>query len=281
MPKCSTPFAYYGGKRQLAVRIAQLFPPHLVYCEPFCGAASVFWGKVCPVVTNKDHYREVLNDINHAVVDVFKALRDYGPEVERCIALLPYAQSEYERARLIYQGKLHVEDPVERASLLLLFWCASFSGKATGSLKRAVSSENPAQTWARKSGFVAEWCARLRGVHIEDTDALACIRRWDSPQTLFYVDPPYVGANQGHYAGWGAEDQRRLLEELDSCAGAFVLSGYADGYTTSFAGDRRWDEQRIQVTVRARRDTREAATELLWMRARRVEPTGRAAQVLR
>jgi DNA adenine methylase len=36
------------------------------------------------------------------------------------------------------------------------------------------------------------WRWRLMTVQIDCRDALEVIRYWDSPDTLFYVDPPYV-----------------------------------------------------------------------------------------
>jgi hypothetical protein len=98
---------------------------------------------------------------------------------------------------------------------------------------------------------------------------------------MFYVDPPYVGANQGHYSGWSDLNQCQLLEALDGCQGAFVLSGYEDAYTSKFASDRAWSKHEISVTIRAKRDSREKATEKLWCRERRSDPTGRADQVLK
>ena len=55
---------------------------------------------------------------------------------------------------------------------------------------------------------------------------LQCITQWDSPQTLLYCDPPYVGADQGHYHGFTAADHAALVTALGDCQGAVLLSGY-------------------------------------------------------
>ncbi len=274
------PFTYYGGKQRIGKQIAALLPPHTVYAEPFAGGAAVFWAKPLPAVTNKDHYREVLNDTNGAVVEVFRALRDAGDEVKRRMELFPYSDREYRRARDVYQGRIVIEDPIERAVLFLFFWSASYSGKATGSMKRAVSSENPAATWAAKPNTIETLVERLKGVYIEDIDALACLQRWDRPHTAFYVDPPYMDANQGHYGGWEAADQQELLEALDGIEGSFLLSGYANEMTDQWGVDHNWERHVIPSTVSASIDKRPKKEEVVWKRGVAGTPTEKVKKVL-
>lgn len=40
-----TPISYYGGKQQLALKIASFFPEHKIYCEAFIGGAAIFFAK--------------------------------------------------------------------------------------------------------------------------------------------------------------------------------------------------------------------------------------------
>lgn len=56
--------------------------------------------------------------------------------------------------------------------------------------------------------------------------ALRVIERFDSPHTCFYVDPPYPGANQGHYGGFTQADFEQLIDRLKQCHGAVFLSCY-------------------------------------------------------
>jgi site-specific DNA-adenine methylase len=66
----------------------------------------------------------------------------------------------------------------------------------------------------------------MAGVYIACQDALTIIDQWDSPQTLFYCDPPYPDTQQGHYGGYTVEDYALLVEKLDAAAGNIVLSCY-------------------------------------------------------
>ena len=70
-------------------------------------------------------------------------------------------------------------------------------------------------------------------MQLEHDDALAVLARYDTPETLFYVDPPYVASTRG--ARWattayahelGDTDHRTLAEALHALQGMVVLSGY-------------------------------------------------------
>ena len=89
-----------------------------------------------------------------------------------------------------------------------------------------VKSENVAATWENARARLMEQAARLEGVFVECDDALKIIERWDSPDTLFYCDPPYPGANQGHYKGYTHEDFAALVDKLKGIKGKFLLSNY-------------------------------------------------------
>jgi DNA adenine methylase len=102
----------------------------------------------------------------------------------------------------------------------------SFSKKLNGGWGRSVCGGNNSSDWESRRKALKETLQRLKSVFIEKTNALDCIKKWDSPQTLFYCDPPYPNANQGHYGGYTIEDFDRLCMTLDSIQGSYVLSNY-------------------------------------------------------
>jgi len=55
---------------------------------------------------------------------------------------------------------------------------------------------------------------RMRYTQIECNDAHKVIESRDTESTLFYVDPPYIDSNQGHYGGYTHEHSRCDLEAL-------------------------------------------------------------------
>ncbi|GAA4600351.1 DNA adenine methylase [Planotetraspora phitsanulokensis] len=254
------PFQYYGAKGRLAPFLASLLPKHEVYCEPFAGSAAVFFAK-------KPAKIETINDINGDLVAFMRTLRDQPRALQRAIQLTPYAREEHKAAKL---GDTTASD-LERARRWWIQCSQSRSGEAGASWRRPTSRtrvNNP--VGAKRAGAALRWhAARLREAFIENCDAMELIARMDSPQTAFYLDPPYLrstrnAAGSGRYVREMDEDDEhvRLLDLLNSCQGTIVLSGYqSELYDKALAGWRRID-YRVRQTAS---DLRTHAVESIWV----------------
>ena len=66
---------------------------------------------------------------------------------------------------------------------------------------------------------------RLSGVTIENLDWEAFIDRYDRPETLFYLDPPYWGS-EGDYGKelFGRDQFELIAARLKRLKGRFILS---------------------------------------------------------
>lgn len=225
---------YIGGKWQLAEWIIGQFPPHETYVEPFCGAASVFFRKHPSPI-------EVINDLSSDVVNFFRVLRQDRDALIQAIDLTPFSREEYDKA---YEP---ADDPLEQALRFYIRSWQSFSGhsglKTGWRHQKNIHDRGTslAREWRRMDGLYRD-AARLKHALIEHDDALAVIRRYDTPGTLFYVDPPYVldsrsGKHKRYEHEMTDDDHRALSEVLHAAQGMVVLSGYAsDLYTELYPG---------------------------------------------
>jgi DNA adenine methylase len=102
----------------------------------------------------------------------------------------------------------------------------SFGKKLDAGWGFCIATRNLAATWSSTCARLYACAERLQSVYIEHDDVLKVIARWDSPQTLFYCDPPYPGTQQGHYKGYSQRDFQALVSCLSVCQGSFLLSGY-------------------------------------------------------
>jgi DNA adenine methylase len=210
--------SYYGGKGRLGARIASLLPEHAIYAEPFAGGAAVFFAK-------RRSEREALNDHNERIVEVYRCLQNERTSTELATRIrnTPYARAEYERALTLADSS----DPIERAWATIVSCNWSYGNKLDdGFWQYGRETKHHARSWANRIELLEQWSERLRGVYLDSCDALEFIERWDHESAVFYCDPPYPGANQGHYGGYTAEDFARLVELAERSRGSFLISNY-------------------------------------------------------
>jgi DNA adenine methylase len=220
-----SPLKYYGGKAKMVKHILPLLPQHTVYAEPFCGGASVLFAKPWPATVDSNWYREAINDTYEDVVNFFRVLRDEvkGPLLAKRLSLTPYSKTEHDRARDTVSAGNYLSD-IERAWALFVACRQGFGGQISGGFGRGKYGENTSAVWARTSSSLLPFTERLSSVYVDNIDALEFIKKWDSPHTLFYCDPPYPGTTQDHYNGYTQREFDTLLVALDNCQGSFVLS---------------------------------------------------------
>lgn len=221
---------WHGGKWLLAPWIISYFPPHRIYCEPFGGAASVLLRK-------SRSYAEVYNDLDDDVVNLFHVLRsEAARDLVDLLRLTPFARSEFEAA---YSPPINA---VEKARSLIVRSFMGFGSDGHNSARmtgfRANSSRSgttPAHDWANYPDCLLHIIDRLQGVVIERRPAVAVMATADSPETLHYVDPPYIHSTRAKALNstmknytheLSDDDHLELLQFLKSLQGSVILSGY-------------------------------------------------------
>ena len=219
------PFPWYGGKESLAPLLVSLLPEHRVYVEVFGGSGALLFAKDPSPI-------EVFNDLDSGVVNFFRVLRD-PEQAEHLVALLeltPYAREEYYACLHHWQIE---ENPIEKARQ---WYCAvrqsmNSSVRATGWSCTKLPGSNPASKW--HNGIARLWSctSRLAQVQIDHRDFEQVLQVYDSPDTCFYLDPPYLSATRRKQHCYHHEmttaDHERLLNHLKTLQGMIILSGYA------------------------------------------------------
>lgn len=254
---------YHGAKWRLAPWLLGFFPPHRMYLEPFAGSAAVLMQKPRAAA-------ECINDLDDRVVNVFRVLREpsTAEQLRRRIELTPFARAEFNSA---YEP---TDDPVELAARTIVL---SFMGHGSDSVGRGYRTgfrckdsdgrALPSNEWATWPKQICTFAARLRGVAIENRDALEVIQRLDSAGTLIYADPPYplhtrtaARVKHGYRHEMTDDDHRRLSECLRECDGMVVLSGYQTPlYDEELYPDwHRFERQTLADGARPR-------TEVVWL----------------
>jgi len=221
------PIRWLGGKGRMAAKIVPLLPPHRIYVEPFGGGAAVLFAKTPSPI-------EVYNDLDSGLVNLFRVLRDKDQfeELRRLASLTLYAREEYNDCR----ARLNADnDSIIRAYRFYVVARCSFSGVFGYSWGSAItkSCKGMAETcssWLSAIDNLSAIYARLMRVQIEHEDFRTILKRYDTPDTLFYLDPPYChdARRSGEYKHeMTNEDHVDMVRLLLKISGKAVLSGYA------------------------------------------------------
>ena len=227
-----TPLSYYGGKQQLAARILGMIPEHRIYCEPFCGGAAVFFAKPPSKV-------EIINDANGEIINFYETLQRDFPALEREIEISLHSRAQHRKAQVIYENP-GMFDRVKRAWAVWMLANGSYGCKLDGTFGYDRTGTASKKLAGKRAAFTADYAIRLQGAQIESCDALRIIGSRDTPESFFYVDPPYVGADQGHYDGYSQGDFDALLRALEALKGKFLLSSYRNASLAEFARRNGW-----------------------------------------
>lgn len=263
---------YHGAKFRLAEWIKSFFPDHKTYTEVFGGAAGVLLQK-------ERCYAEVYNDLDGDVVNFFRVLQNPSSRKEliRQIVLTPYARAEFDLAHE------ETDNPIERARRVAIraqcgFGSAGATKGRTGfriDTRREYGTAQ--QLWAYYPSAISAAGERFAGVLIENRPAIEILRQHDGPETLHFVDPPYVhstrvmrGTGTGRTYQHEMDDSEhiQLLDTLLELEGYVVLSGYPNSiYDSKLTA---WDRYETSARISAARGTANR-TEVVWVNHRCAE----------
>jgi len=265
-PITKTPIRWYGGKKRLLPILLELIPPHKCYVEVFGGSGALLFSK-------KPSPVEVYNDINKDIVHFFKVLRnpEQAKKLKELCELTPYARDEYVECKTTYEK---TTDPIERARQFFVLTKQSFNSMfAVG--WTASATRNDAIGFRNSIKTFTDVAKRLETVNIDNKDFLEIIDTYERPETLFYLDPPYlhdtrVSKNRYKHEMTTAQHESLLKRIADSPA-KIILSGYeSDLYDQYLKG---WKCIKKELTCNAspltkkhgKDNKRPKRTEIIWI----------------
>lgn len=258
-------FGWYGGKYSHLDWLLPLLPVCNHYCEPFSGSGAVLLNREPSPV-------ETFNDIDGEVVNFFRVLRESPDELIYQISLTPFSREEYCLA--IYENASSLSE-IERARRFYIKARQTRTALAqSASLGRWANCKNTSR--AGMSGVVSRWLGgtegllsiaeRLVRVQIENRPAVDVIKLYDSPETLFYCDPPYLHETRGDSKAYGYEmtdtEHQELARVLNRCAGKVAVSGYDCKLMDEIYPSDKW--YKTFAAVKTIHSTKDIRQEVLW-----------------
>lgn len=213
MGSLETPFPYPGGKTRLADWILDQIPEHRRYVEVFGGAASVLFQKEPSPV-------EVYNDLNTDLTNFFETVVGQPDALADWLADVDYDPDRYDRWADAYYAGERSDDPVERAGRFYFLRYAAFNASIAhkSGFRGTDGASDPSVTWdrARSRERLRELADRFGGVEIRALDWRHVLAEFDGPETVFYLDPPYLDREHYYRSTEFAHDElAATLADLD------------------------------------------------------------------
>jgi DNA adenine methylase len=224
-------FKWPGSKQNHLSKLLPLIPQGgQPYCEPYAGSLAV-------LLAREPAPSEIVNDADYTLVNFYKVIRDKQTfkQLYRLIAQTPYSRAEFARATEILKKHISTYTPnqlstpsVELAWAFFVFYNQRMPGRLWLSSKSWAIDRTSVSvvSFHRFIKRLPKLRQRLKNVYFDCDDALSFIKRWDSPTTVMYIDPPYVGLGHYYLPSTDVEHHQSLIDIVLSCKSAIVISGY-------------------------------------------------------
>jgi len=224
-------FRWIGGKSKLVKLILRLIPKHKTYVEPFIGAGWVFWSKTPSEV-------EVINDLDGRLIKFYEGLREID-DLKKVIDKYgwAYRKDEQEVRAMFDRAKKIIERPNHDIDEFV--WAFLFVNKFSYAGRMFNSTFNP----RRFKDCIRPYCGittllkdfhkinkRLKNTVIMNEDWSVPTKQYDSADTFFYFDPPYVGTSDDSFTDSDyktrskAPSPKGIFKILSGLNGKFILS---------------------------------------------------------
>lgn len=262
----SMPLKWHGGKSPICKKIKSLFPPHKLLAVPFFGGGSI------PLAWPSETV-EVVNDLDADLINFYELLKYRGEYLQSWMKIVPHNEDSFLWAKYVCENEELERSPMNRAGAYFIRnrMSRQAAGKCfctpTSRLRRGM--EEHLSAWLSAVDSLSHFSKRLANVELRNQDFLPFMQEFDSVDTLFYCDPPYLAetrvAKNAYTFEMDAEQHCCLLNFLAGCLSKFVLSGYGHELYTEMALASGWRTYVIETPVHSSgKRSKRIAEELLF-----------------
>lgn len=197
------PFNRTGNKLPIMDVLLPLIPDHDLYVELFLGSGALFF--------NKEPTQSILNDTDETVINRLKLLKK-----------VPLFENKYrkytldELKELFDRPQRTLEDKVIHEKIAA---SSGFGGTPIETSNKIYNHYNPYSI----ADHLQEYKSLLQHATLTQQDYKVILKKYDSPTTFFFIDPPYENTSKKFYKNncINFEEMRDLLRQLQ---GWFLLT---------------------------------------------------------
>lgn len=249
-------FNYMGNKIESLIHLLPLLPYRNTFCDVFGGTGTV-------IANREPSPLDVFNDRHGGIAAFYRALHSRPQELYDRIQLLVHSREFFHWCKDTY---MEDQDDVIRGAKWFCIAQTSFGGRCTH-FGRVTRGEGT--IWHKLENLDNFWDlhGRFRTVTIENLSWSQMFDAYDSPETVWYLDPPYFDSNVYEHKMDRAA-HREMCEHIFTLDGFVALSGYDNSVYESYPWDsiESWDmASRVAAQQDGTQKYRER-TEFLWIK---------------
>ena len=251
---------WYGGKgskqqRKLLKKIINYInrSDKLLFVDVFGGSGVI--------TLNVENKIKKYNDINKDLVNFFEVLKDekLSLKLQNILSRTLYCKEIYEK---VSQKLISEQCKIKDLNRAVNFYIATMQSiNSIGGMKKSGFKSSKNYLRRGKGQAVSAWKTNIdqnlplvidkfRDVEVYNYDFLECIDHFDSENTIFYLDPPYVSESRKNKKVYinELEDRKHeeLVEKILSIKGDVILSGYENNIYAKLE-KRGWNKEIFNV----------------------------------
>jgi DNA adenine methylase len=236
--------SYIGGKKKMQSWLVPFIPKDIeTYVESFSGQFWIFFGMKLEEYSNLKTV--VYNDFNPLNYNLYRCVKNHQRLLEECEKLIVQEKGVFPTNPICKENFNNFQSEIYSENLIIGEEPNyEIAAKYVYVLTQVFSGANP-----EKSKFIdlkgkyhskftsfknklknLDWQKMFEKItFVENMDFEDVIRKYDSPTTYFYNDPPYYIVGEGNYYSnhdFDRGDHERLADCLKNIEGKFSLSYY-------------------------------------------------------
>ena len=212
----NSPIRYIGGKHYMIPYINSIIPKHELFVEVFCGAAHVSLSK--PI----SKYN-IINDKNSDLINLFLTMRDNGELLKEKLSDTMYSRQVFQDYKKMYKSEDWLKQSNFDRALMYFYVLVNSVNSNFSSFSTSIGTKGKPEEYQKRLEKIKNV---FKHFTIENLDFRECVEKYDTENTFFYCDPPYVDCEHYYQTVFNETDHRDLAELLKHIKGKFLLSYY-------------------------------------------------------
>lgn len=163
---------------------------------------------------------EVLNDINGDLINLYRVVQNH---LEEFVRQFKWALSSRQVFKWLQMTRPETLTDIQRAARFYYLQQSAFGGRVDGQSYGTATTQPPGLNLLRIEESLSAAHLRLSNTYIEHLSWQECIKRYDRPHTLFYMDPPYW-QTEGYGVPFEFDQYEQMAKIIGSIKGKAIIS---------------------------------------------------------